>query len=306
MVLKEWSLEMTDGHVIYAFCREPEGKAKGHIHLLHGMAEHIGRYEMMVNFFIQQGYIVSGHDHRGHGKTANINGARGHFADQYGFQRVVEDAYEIITFLKRKYPTEKFILFGHSMGSFIARRYIQLYGYQVDLVVLSGTGDDNGVARYAGQALGQFLGRKNGYERPNKLLDQLVFGGFNRGIKKPATKFDWLSKNQTHVFSYISDEYCGFIPTTRFFLDLFEGLGIIHNKKEIARIPKSLPILLFGGTDDPVGKNGKSLWKVARQYDGAQIKDVTVLLFEDGRHELINDTTRQTVIHTMLEWIEKR
>ena len=304
--MKELTLNMSDGALLYTFIRQPAGQPIGHIHILHGMAEHVGRYNSTVDFFVERGYVVSGHDHRGHGKTAQLNGMKGHFADQDGFNRVVEDAFEVITHMKTYQGPLKFILIGHSMGSFIARRFIQLHGELIDLVALSGTGDDSGVARYAGQVTAYALGRKDGFQRQNKLLNSLVFGGFNRSVSNPITKFDWISKNEAHVSAYLADENCGFIPTTQFFLDLFAGLGVIHSKKEIARIPKSLPILLFAGTEDPVGRNGSALWKVAKQYDNAHIDDVTVQLFEGGRHELLNDSTRQEVIQAVQEWIEKR
>lgn len=300
------TLEMSDGMNIYATSRQPKGEIKGHIHILHGMAEHSGRYDVAAEFFMGQGYVVTAHDHRGHGRTAAMNGKRGHFGDEFGFDRVVEDAFEVISYMKEMHGTTRFILIAHSMGSFIARRLIQLHGEVVDLVVLSGTGDDGGVARLGGRALGYLMGKRSGYGEPNTLLDSLVFGRFNKEIKKPLTKFDWLSKNNVLVFSYLSDEYCGFVPTTQFFLDLFDGLGTIHNQKEIARIPKALPILLFSGMEDPVGNFGKALWKVAKQYDKAKIEDVTVQLFEGGRHELLSDVTRQEVIQLVLEWIEKR
>lgn len=304
-VVKELTLEMSDGFSVYAFVKRPEVKPIGHIHIFHGMAEHIGRYETTIQFFVEQGYIVSGHDHRGHGKSAELNGLKGHFADKNGFNRVVEDASEIITHVRSTDPALKFILIGHSMGSFVARRYIQLYGNSVDLVILSGTGDDGGIARYAGQTIGYLAGKKDGFTERNDLLDSLVFGGFNKTVKSPETKFDWLSRDSNLVLSYVKDEHCGFIPTTRFFLDLFDGLGLIHKKSEIALIPKELPILLFAGTEDPVGNNGKSLWKVASQYEDAHIEDVTVLLFESGRHELLNDSTRKEVIQTVHRWIEQ-
>lgn len=302
----EQTLTMSDGKEIYTFIREPKEEPIGHIHILHGMAEHIGRYNSAIDYFIAEGYLVSGHDHRGHGKTALLNGMKGHFANDDGFNRIVLDAYEVISHIKSLYKPLKFILIGHSMGSFIARRYIQLYGETVDLVALSGTGDDSGLARYAGQAIAYFSDKKDGGEMPNELLNTLVFGRFNRGISNPTTKFDWISKNEALVSSYLTDEDCGFIPTTQFFKDLFSGIGIIHQKKEIERIPKSLPILLFAGTEDPVGRNGKALWKVAKQYNAAQIDDVIVQLFEGGRHELLSDSTRKEVIHTVHNWIEKR
>lgn len=304
--MNEFTLNMSDGFSVYAFSKQPEGKPIGHIHILHGMAEHSGRYESSIEFFNRQGYLVTGHDHRGHGKTAELNGTKGHFADEAGFDRVVEDAFEVMSHMKTIDTSLKFILLGHSMGSFVARRFIQLHSDILDLVVLSGTGDDPGIARYAGQAVAHLSGKKDGFKEPNTLLDSLVFGGFNRGIKSPETKFDWISKNDTLVTSYMIDEHCGFIPTTQFFLDLFKGLGVIHQKSEIAKIRKTLPILLFAGTEDPVGNGGKALWKVAKQYDDADIEDVTVLLFEGGRHELLNDSRRKEVVGGVLNWIEKR
>lgn len=304
--MEELMLKMSDGTNVYVSIRKPIGQSIGHVHILHGMAEHSGRYDEAADYFVSEGYVVTAHDHRGHGKTAAANGKRGHFGDESGFERVVHDVFEVVTYVKNHLKTENFILLGHSMGSFIARRFIQLHGEMVDRVVLSGTGDDGGIARFGGIAIGHLSGKRNGYQRPNELLDTLVFGGFNRGIKKPATKFDWLSKNNTHVFSYLSDEYCGFIPTTQFFIDLFGGLGIIHRKQEIEKIPKALPILLFAGTEDPVGNHGKALWKVAKQYDAAGITDVTVLLFDNGRHELLNDSSRPEVIQAVLEWIENK
>lgn len=303
--MKELTLEMSDGVKVYATVREPEREVIGHMHILHGMAEHSGRYDRVANYFVERGYIVTAHDHRGHGRTVEMNGKRGYFTKSNGFHRVVEDAHEVIRHMKSHYPTNHFTLFGHSMGSFIARRYIQLYGKVVDQTVLSGTGDDAGIARLVGQGVAKVLGRQLGFDQPNPILDTLVFGQFNRNVKNPLTKFDWISANREYVFSYLTDEYCGFIPTTQFFLDLFDGLGVIHDGKEIERIPKKMPILLFSGTEDPVGNFGKSLWKVAKQYDDAHLKNVTVLLFEKGRHELIGDFKRKEVIEAVAEWIEK-
>ena len=304
--MKELTLEMSDGIKVYAFIKQPEGKPVGHIHLLHGMAEHIGRYERSIEFFIEQGYVVSGHDHRGHGKTGEMNGIKGHFAESNGFNRVVEDAYEVITHMQTYDSSLKLILLGHSFGSFVARRFIQVYEDVVDLIVLSGTGGDPGIARYAGQMVANGLGNKNGFDERSEFLNSLVFGAFNKKIDSPTTKFDWISANRQLVLDYVKDEDCGFNPTTQFFLDLFEALGLIHKKNEIARIRKTLPILLFSGVDDPVGNYGKAVWKVASQYDNAEIEDVTVLLFEGGRHELLNDPSRGEIIQVVLNWIEKR
>jgi alpha-beta hydrolase superfamily lysophospholipase len=303
--VREATIEMTDGFLVHAIVMKPEGTPIGHIHLLHGMAEHIARYEEFAKYLVGKGFIVSGHDHRGHGKTAKMNGSKGHFADENGFDRVVQDAYEIIAKLRDEYPSPRFILFGHSMGSFVARRYIQLHGHEVDKAVLSGTGGDPGVSRLAGQVAAYLRGKKNGFDQPDNFLNKLVFGGFNKSVHQPKTPLDWLSTDTEAVEKYLIDPACGIVPTTQFFADLFKGLGEIHKEEEIKKIPKDLPILLFSGSEDPVGNNGKGVWEVAKQYDNAGMTNVTVMLFEGGRHEMLHEKNRQHVFQDVYDWIEK-
>lgn len=303
--MKELTIEMSDSFSIHTFVLLPMGDPVGHIHLLHGMSEHIGRYTEFAQFLASQSYIVSGHDHRGHGKTAAKNGMKGYFAEKDGFERVVQDAYEVITYLRRKYPSSRFALFGHSMGSFIARRYVQLHGAEVDLALFSGTGADPGIMRYAGQVATYLHGKKNGFDQPDHFLNKLVFGGFNKSVNHPKTPFDWLSTDYDAVEKYMTDPACGIVPTTQFFADLFEGLGTIHTIDEIRKTPKYLPILLFSGSADPVGDNGKGVWRVAKQYKNAGIEQVTVLLFEGGRHEMLHEKNRQSVFETVYDWIDR-
>jgi len=304
--LNEMTLKMSDGFSVYAFKSLPEVEPIGHIHLMHGMAEHIKRYDEFVSYLVKRGYIVSGHDHRGHGKTAELNGKLGYFAEENGFERVVQDAHEIITTLREENDSTRFILLGHSMGSFIGRRYIQLFGEEVDLAIFSGTGGDPGITRYAAQAIATISGKLKGSDKPDYVLNKLVFGGFNKLIDNPNTSLDWLSTDTAIVEKYINDPTCGFVPTTQFFADLFDGLGKINSKTEINKIPKDLPIYLFSGNEDPVGDYGKGVMSVAEQFDGAGIKDVTIMLFEGGRHEMLNETNRLHVFESITDWIEKK
>ncbi len=304
--MREATLEMTDGFLVHAIVMVPEGNSIGHIHLLHGMAEHIGRYEEFAHYLVGKGYIVSGHDHRGHGKTAKMNGLKGHFSDKNGFDRVVQDANEIISVLRDQYPSPRFILFGHSMGSFVARRYIQLHGSEVDLAIFSGTGGDPVIRRLAGQAAAYLHGKKNGLDQPDNFLNILIFGGFNKSVHQPKTPLDWLSTDTESVEKYLNDPACAIVPTTQFFADLFKGLGEIHDTDEIRKVPKKLPILLFSGNEDPVGNNGKGVWEVAKQYDNAGLKDVTVLLYEGGRHEMLHEKNRNHVFEAVNDWIGKK
>lgn len=304
--MNEKILEMSDGFSLYTFSYEPKGDPIGHIHLLHGMAEHIARYEAFVENLVGKGFIVSGHDHRGHGKTAELNGKLGYFAADNGFDRVVQDAYEVITVMRAQHEAPRFILFGHSMGSFIARRYIQLHSTEIDAVILSGTGDEPAFMRMAGTAVANLSGKTRGTDEPDYFLNKLVFNGFNKRINTPKTPVDWLTRDEEICEQYINDPTCGFVPTTQFFIDLFDGLGKISAKAEIGRIPKQLPMLLFSGSEDPVGDYGKGVERVAAQYDNAGIEDVTLSIFEGGRHEMLNEINRGHVFTFVTEWIEQR
>ncbi|MCG3090022.1 alpha/beta fold hydrolase [Sporosarcina cyprini] len=297
------TIEMEDGTSIHACMVQPSIKPIGHIHILHGMSEHIGRYEEFMTFLASQGYVVSGHDHRGHGKTASLNGFLGHFGDDVTFDQIVHDAHEVISLFRREVPGENSILFGHSMGSFIARRYVQLH-QNIDRLILSGTGGDPGIGGAAGIGLARITGRLGRFDTRDPLLNKLVFGAFSKSVPQAMTPFDWLSTNSQSVREYIEDPLCGAVPTTKFFLELFTGLKKANNIQLHKAIKEQLPILFLSGSEDPVGRKGKGVWEAARQYEEAGIKQITVMLYDEGRHEMLQEQNRQEVFHFIVDWIE--
>ena len=295
---------MSDGHVVFTSKFEPEGTCIGHIHILHGLAEHSGRYEKFARELSAVGYVVTMHDHRGHGKTALRNGKLGFFAEQDGFARVVEDVHEIVSAMHAPYADVPFILFGHSMGSFIARRYIQLYGETVDRVILCGAGAVSTLHK-VGHYVALALAKQYGKDAESPLLNELSLGSFNKQFPNPKTKYDWLCSVEHEVQKYIDDPYCGFMPTNQFFADLTKGFMELNRKKEIEKIQKNLPILLISGSKDPVGENGAGVYSVAEQHHAAGLEDVTVYLFEDKRHEILNEDNQQAVYQVLLRWLNK-
>lgn len=301
--MNEQMITMSDGFSIYTINAQPEDRPIAHIHLLHGMAEHIGRYEDFITYLTNEGFAVSGQDHRGHGQTAAFNGKLGHFGDAAGFDRIVDDAHEIISYYKTKFKAPKVILIGHSMGSFIARRYVQRFGKEIDKLICIGTGGDPGASRIGGQALAYMKGQATKFDEPDYFINKLVFGGFNKLVDQPKTSFDWLTSNESVVEKYINDPLCGFVPTTRFFVDLFNGLAKINDQEKIRQVPIGLPILLLSGLDDPVGNKGKGIWQAARQFTDAGIENVTVMLYEGGRHEMLNEVNREQVFNFIKDWI---
>ena len=299
-------VKMSDGYEIYTVVYKPQTPPIGHVHLLHGMAEHIGRYEEFALHLVTQGYIVSGNDHRGHGNSGQKQNQVGFFADKDGFERVTEDVREVLQDVRKDITCDKPILFAHSMGSFIGRRYIQKYGQSVSKIVLSGTGGPVGVSGSIGKWMAKGFGQFKGKQTENQLLNKLTFGKYNDAFKDSKSEFDWLSSDPKEVKKYIDDPFCGFVASNQFFVDLISGLQMIHHTKEIAHIPKDLPILLISGSMDPVSQNGKQIWVIAEQYKKAGLSDVTVLLIEGKRHELLMEIGKEETYEVITKWMEKK
>lgn len=302
----ETLLEMTDGQKIFIRIYEPtqQTKIRGYVHILHGMAEHSARYDHFCELLTSIGYFVVTHDHRGHGKTAEANGTLGFFAHQDGFERVVEDVREITQHFCDTRKLSLPIMFGHSMGSFILRRYIQKHSSDVEAAILCGTGDTTPL-HMVGHRLARTLSKLHGAEVPSPLLNDLSFGSFNKHIPNPLTAFDWLTSDHHSVQHYIDDPHCGFVATNQFFADLTSGLLTINQTKEIARIRSELPILLISGSEDPVGgKDASGVFSVAQKMRRAGLSHVAVFIFEGMRHEILNEYNKEHVYEVITRWLK--
>ncbi|USK53735.1 alpha/beta hydrolase [Cytobacillus solani] len=308
MIIREDFMFQADDDTEIFGCKWADPTIKtihGIIQISHGMAEHILRYEDFAHYLVEQGYLVYGHDHRGHGKTAEREEDIGYFTDQDGFEQVVRDVKKYTELIQKENPSIPLILFGHSMGSFIARRYVQLYGHLLSGAIFSGTGGNPGLLGKLGSYVAKRECRKNGRRTASPLLDQLSFGNFNKQFNPTRTPFDWLNRDEKQVDLYIEDPACGKVFTAGFFADLFNGISLIHRQEEINKIPKSLPLLLIAGDHDPVGKNGKGVVFVYQQYKRAAIEDITIKLYEGARHEILNETNRKEVYEDIAEWIKR-
>lgn len=295
-------VEMSDGHEIYCEMVLPPSPI-GHVHVIHGMAEHIGRYEEFAFFLAAKGFAVSGHDQRGHGKTAQRNGTVGFFAEEDGFGRVVEDAKEIIDHARAEFGDLPLIVFGHSMGSFVARRFIQLYSGSISSAVLSGSGGNPGVSGKAGLVFAAAAAKAQGQTAISETLGKMTFGSFNKPFKNEGSAYAWLSREKSEVAKYEADPMCGAASTNQFYVDLFTGLDLIHRKAEVAKIRKDLPLLLISGSADPVGGNGKGIFQAAEQYRKAGMSNVRVHLAEGGRHELLNEIDKEVHYEIIADWM---
>ncbi|WP_138418399.1 alpha/beta fold hydrolase [Aquibacillus sediminis] len=301
----QW-LSVEDGHQIFLQrWRNPSTTPTCVVQIAHGMAEHIDRYDAFARFLVNNGMVVYGHDHRGHGKTGEHHGVMGYFSDHSGFEQVTKDVQSVTTQIRNHYSNTPIVLFGHSMGSFLVRRAIQLPDTQIDGVILSGTGYYSRLVTKVAKLVAKLEIYSKGKTSPSPFLHSLSFGSFNKQFKNAVTDYDWLSRDARIVNEYVDDPYTGFIPTTSFFYDLFTGLDTIHRNKEMATIPKQLPLLVISGDKDPVGNGTRGVKKVIDQYYNNNVTNIDVQFYKDARHELLQETNKKEVFNDILEWIQK-
>lgn len=298
------TLTTPDGTQLHVNRWLPEGPPKAVVQVAHGMAEHSDRYARFGERLTAAGYAVYASDHRGHGSTARAAQDGGYFADDHGWDTVVDDLHLVTEHALSEHPGLPFFLFGHSMGSFLSRSFVTRFGGELDGLVLSGTAGDPGALGKVGLALASAQARLRGRRHPSALMDQLTFGQYGAAFKPNRTKFDWLSRDEAEVDKYVADERCGNVFTSGFFVDLLGGLAAINADSEVARVPKELPIHLIAGSLDPVGAKGKGVQQVADQYRRLGVQDVSVKLWPEARHEVLNETNRDEVMDEVVGWLD--
>ncbi|BGE82545.1 lysophospholipase [Staphylococcus petrasii] len=274
----------------------------GVVHIFHGMAEHMDRYEALVQSLTQQGYDVIRHNHRGHGKDINED-ERGHFDDM---NIVVQDAYEIAQTLHSDKKDVPYIVLGHSMGSIIARLFVEKYPDIAQGLILTGTGlypKWKGIPAVIGLKLITLFGGKRSRL---KWVNQLVYKSFNKKIDQPETQSDWLSSKRDEVDKFVKDEYTGFLVSNQLIYQTVKNMMKTANYGQLKKMNPQLPILLISGKEDPFGDYGKGVRSLGRKFKTAGIKHITVQLYAHRRHEILFEEDEQMIWNHMFDWIQKQ
>jgi len=282
----------------------PTDDPRGVVLVAHGASEHGGRYDRFARALNDAGLAAYALDHRGHGETASGPDDLGVFPSPDGWGTVVRDLLTVTRHAKAAHPDVPFVLFGHSMGSLLARTYVLDHADQVDALVLSGTAGDPGAVGRAGHAVALVESRLRGRDTASPLMDRLTFGSFNAKFQPARTRFDWISRDTDVVDAYIDDPLCGFTCSAGFYADLTGAQPRINDAEQISRMPRDLPILLVSGGDDPVGGSGEGVGALAGLYRATGLRDVTCTIYPGARHEILNETNRDQVTADILEWLD--
>ena len=286
-------------------CRwEPDGKPKGIVQIIHGIAEHAKRYDRFARFLCQHGYLVVAEDHMGHGESADKGSTLGYFHG--GWFCAVKDSMRLLNATKREYPGVPYVLFGHSMGSFMARTILQEYPDSgIAGCIICGTGWMPRSILRAGPLISTKVAKSGGESEPSPKLQKIVFGGYNKKVEHVRTEFDWLTRDNEIVDEYIADPKCGFVATAGLLRDMLSGMIHIQEKGNLKKMQKDMPVLFIAGGDDPVGNYGKGVQKTAQMFEKVGMLQVNSRIYPLCRHEILNELNYLEIYDDVIEWLQK-
>lgn len=290
-------------HTLRGIVYLPE-EPKGILQITHGMAEHIARYDAFMTYLAENGWIACGHDHLGHGKTAQSKEELGFFAEKNGDLLVCEDTFAFGKAVKEAFPSLPLVLLGHSMGSFIVRRTVQLYPEVCDALIIMGTGGKNPLSPF-GNATASLIRTARGAKHVSKLVNHVAFSSYNNRIESEK-EFAWLSRDEKEIEKHDADPLCTFPFTVSAMRDLIRLQALVNRKSWYADIPKELPIFIVSGAEDPVGNYGKGVEEVYSSLLAEGVTDVTRKIYPDMRHEILNELGRETVYEDILSFLSSQ
>lgn len=301
-----FSFPSADGRTtVHAVRWTPEdGKYRAVLQITHGMVEYIERYRAFAEFLNDNGFLVVGHDHIGHGESVVSKDEWGYFAE-HPSDTVVADMHTLREMTQKEHPGVPYFMLGHSMGSYMLRKYLAIHGEGLTGAIIMGTGciQDNTtkLAMFIAKLQAAFFG----WHHRSKLLQKLSYDKYYHQFDltgKDASN-SWLTKDEEIVKTYYADPKCTFVFTVNAYMGLFEAVLFDNQQENIEAVPKSLPLFFVSGAMDPVGSCGSGVKKVYNKFDTAGKEDITWKLYDNDRHEILNETDRDVVYHDILAWM---
>ncbi len=287
-------------------CRwEPDGVAKAVVQILHGIADFAARYDEFADYLTKQGYLVVAEDHMGHGQSINGEGIQGYFHG--GWETAVEDSCTLLRSMREEFPDIPFVLFGHSMGSFMARTILCKYpDCGISAAIICGTCWTPTAMLPGVIKMCEAVCKRDGERNPSEKLQNSVFGSYNRRVEYPRTPYDWISRDQKKVDFYVEHPLCGFTATAGLLRDMMKGMYFIQRKENLNNMNKEIPVFFIAGGDDPVGGYGDGVRKAADKFRQHGVRDVSERIYPLCRHEILNEINRREIFEDIGEWLEEK
>ena len=284
----------------------PDGDIRAVLQIAHGMVEFIDRYEAFANYLCDLGYLVTGNDHLGHGESVTDIKNWGYFAKEDGYNIVLEDMHNLTLITKDLFPNKPYFLLGHSMGSFFCRLYITRYASELNGAIIMGTGNQAPATLKAGKLLCRMIATNKGWKHRSKTVNATAIGSYNKKWEPSLTHLDWLTKDMDSVIKYANEPKNQFVFTLNGYYNLFGCIEEVINIDNIKKMPKELPILIVSGEDDPVGNFSKDPKDLTETFKKVDMQDVSLKLYPNDRHEILNETDRLNVYKDIYDWMESK
>jgi alpha-beta hydrolase superfamily lysophospholipase len=301
--MDELQLTGADGATLWLYRSLPQQAPRGVVLIVHGLSEHGARYAPLAADLARAGFVVYAYDQRGHGAHAVQTGW---IAASAGWALLLSDLDQVRAHVARSHTGLPLVLFGHSMGSLVARAYFLHAGQGLSALILSATSYRQGAGARLMRAIARLCGKLRGPRRPSLFLARLIFGSFNLRFRPRRTAVDWLSRDNAEVDRYLADPLCAFLPTPGLWVDLFDGvIQLERAEKHPLNLPLECPVLLYAGSRDPVSLGNWGLKQLARRYRHAGLRQVETRVYPDGRHEMHNETNREQVLNDLLSWLQR-
>ncbi len=275
------------------------------LQIVHGMAEHIERYEPLAKFLTDRGVVVTGESHLGHGKSVGEGQMQGYFCKVDPATVVVRDVHRLKKMTESIYPNLPYFIMGHSMGSFITRNYISRYGTGIEGAIIMASGVMPAGLIKTSKLLMGLIAKIKGEKHVSKFCNNMAFGNYNARISNPQTESDWLCSDEKEVQKYLNDPMCGFIFTMNGFKGLMEIIDRAHSSAYIEKIPKKLPLYVVAGEEDPLGNYGQVVTSLPGIWKDAGIVNIDAKGYKGGRHEILNDVCKNDVMEDIYTWLKK-
>lgn len=281
-----------------------ERPPKAILQIVHGMKEFVDRYDGFARYVADRGFIVVGEDHLGHGRTAISSKDLGYFAKKDSDIILVKDVHRLKKTIQAENPGLPYFIYGFSMGSFITRKYLTMYGEGIDGAIIGGTGWQSESRLDFGIFLTSFLAKVHGDRYRSGMVEKISLGNYNAGIQNPRTPSDWICSVDSVVDKYVADPKCTFRFTVNAYNAMYKMIKYVQEPRNIQRIPENLPVIFMSGLQDPVGDYGEGVKKAVELYLVNGMKNVSIKLYDGMRHEIHNEGRKHIVYLDMLEWLE--
>ena len=307
MKKEEFYYPSADGKTtIHAVKWLPDNNVKMILQIAHGVTEHILRYEKLANYLTDKGILVVGNDHLGHGTSIIPNSLPMYFGPAGSWNIVVKDIEKCREIISSEYPNVPYCLLGFSLGSFAVRTHLIDYPSNIKAAILIGTGQTPSLAIKLAKFMANKEAKKHGEEKETPTIRNLTFDTYNKKFTPNRTEFDWLCSNEESIDEYIKDPLCGNCMSSGLFREMLDGMAYSGNLSNIKKMDKKVPILLLSGSMDPVGDCGKGVTKAYQTLKKANIEDVTLTIYPNLRHDILNEKNQIEIYEDIYNWLENK